>query len=156
LRSPPTAHRIRLRVVARRRNACRLAPPQDGGARSAVQLLAALAAMFASLPPSSSYLAERKSVVPPLLLQIGGANIENPPLSSSLGEGTTPLLALPPCGGARFPTLAVRFCALLAHRAMFDCSLRSLRIAPGSRLLCRCSPTKCVSARSSGGRGGAG
>src|SRR4029453_7367394 len=70
-----------------------------------------------------------------LLLQIGGANIENPPLSSSLGEGTTPLLALPPCGGARFPTLAVRFCALLAHRAMFDCSLRSLRIAPRSRLL---------------------
>jgi hypothetical protein len=49
-------------------------------------LLAALAAMFARLPPSSSYLAERKSVVPPLLLQIGGANIENSPLSSSLGS----------------------------------------------------------------------
>ena len=30
----------------------------------------------------------------------------NPPLSSSLAEGRTPPLAPPPCGGARFPTLA--------------------------------------------------
>jgi hypothetical protein len=32
--------------------------------------------MFARLPPTSSDLAERKCVVPPPLLQIGGANIE--------------------------------------------------------------------------------
>jgi hypothetical protein len=31
---------------------------------------------------------------------------------------------------------------LLAHRAVFDCSLRSLRIAPESRLLRRRSPTE--------------
>jgi hypothetical protein len=42
--------------------------------------------MFAGLPPSSSDLAERKCVVPHLLLQIGGANIANPPLSSPLAE----------------------------------------------------------------------
>jgi len=41
-----------------------------------------------------------------LLLQIGGANIENPPPPSSLAEERTPPLASPPCGGARFPTLA--------------------------------------------------
>jgi hypothetical protein len=61
--------------------------------------------MFAGLPPSSSELTERKSVVPPsppahssplgLVLatlapscfEIGGANIENPATSSSLGRG---------------------------------------------------------------------
>jgi hypothetical protein len=59
--------------------------------------------MFAGLPPSSSDLTERKSVFRHLLLQIGGANIENPP--PSLEEETTPPLASPPCGGARFPTL---------------------------------------------------
>jgi hypothetical protein len=41
-----------------------------------------------------------------LLLQIGGANIENPPSSSSLAEERTPPLAPPPFGGARLPTLA--------------------------------------------------
>jgi hypothetical protein len=35
--------------------------------------------MFAGLPPSSSEMTERKSVFRHLLLQIGGANIENPP-----------------------------------------------------------------------------
>jgi hypothetical protein len=34
--------------------------------------------MFAGLPPSSSEMRERKSVFRHLLLQIGGANIENP------------------------------------------------------------------------------
>jgi hypothetical protein len=38
-----------------------------------------LAAMFAGLPPSSSELTERKALFCHLLLQIGGANIENPP-----------------------------------------------------------------------------
>jgi hypothetical protein len=38
-------------------------------------LLAALAAMFAGLPPSSADLAERKALFRHLLLQIGGANI---------------------------------------------------------------------------------
>jgi hypothetical protein len=45
-------------------------------------------------------------------------------------RGKTPLLASPPCGGARFPTLAAHFSELLAHfsellahRAVFDCSL---------------------------------
>jgi hypothetical protein len=42
-------------------------------------LLAPLAAMFAGLPPSSSDLPERKSVVPPSPPQIGGANIDNQP-----------------------------------------------------------------------------
>ena len=37
--------------------------------------------MFAGLPPSSSDLAERKNVVRSLLLQNGGANIEDPPTS---------------------------------------------------------------------------
>jgi hypothetical protein len=37
-----------------------------------------------------------------LLLQIGGANIDNPPPSSALAEERTPPLASPPCGGARF------------------------------------------------------
>src|SRR5687767_12068623 len=32
----------------------------------------------------------------------------NPPPSSSLAEGRTPPLVPPPCGGARFPTLAGR------------------------------------------------
>jgi hypothetical protein len=41
-------------------------------------LLAPLAAMFAGLPPSSSEMRERKSVFRHLLMQIGGANIENP------------------------------------------------------------------------------
>jgi hypothetical protein len=39
--------------------------------------------------------------------------------------------------------------ALLAHRAVLDCSLRSLRIALGSRLLRRRSTTKSASAHSS-------
>jgi hypothetical protein len=42
--------------------------------------------MFAGLPPSSSDLAERKALFRHLLLQIGGANIENPAPSSSLAE----------------------------------------------------------------------
>jgi hypothetical protein len=37
-----------------------------------------LAAMFAWLPPPSSELTERKALFRHLLLQIGGANIENP------------------------------------------------------------------------------
>jgi hypothetical protein len=41
-----------------------------------------------------------------LLLQIGGANIENPPTSSSLADETTRLLAPPPHGGTRLPMLA--------------------------------------------------
>jgi len=53
-------------------------------------LLAPLAAMFAGLPPSSSDLAERKALFRQLLLQIGGANIENPPRPSSLAEERTP------------------------------------------------------------------
>jgi hypothetical protein len=72
-------------VVAHRRKACLLVPPQHGGARfrrsqhasrsgcgtcllpqsRSVRLLAPLAAMFAGLPPSSSELTERRSVVPP-------------------------------------------------------------------------------------------
>jgi hypothetical protein len=78
--------------------------------------------MFAWLPPSSSDLAERKNVFRHHLLQIGGANIANPPTSSSLAEETTPPLAPPQHGGARFSD--ARSClALLAHRALFDCSL---------------------------------
>jgi hypothetical protein len=42
--------------------------------------------MFTGLPPSSSDLAERKALFRHLLLQIGGANIENPAPSSSLAE----------------------------------------------------------------------
>jgi hypothetical protein len=42
--------------------------------------------------------------------------------------------------------------ALLAHRAVLDCSLRSLRIALGSRLLRRRSTTKNPSAHSSSAR----
>jgi hypothetical protein len=34
--------------------------------------------MFAGLPPSSSELTERESVVPPFSPQIGGANIAHP------------------------------------------------------------------------------
>jgi hypothetical protein len=49
-----------------------------------------LAAMFAGLPPSSSKMVERKGVVRHLLLQIGGANIENPPPWSSLAKERTP------------------------------------------------------------------
>jgi hypothetical protein len=52
----------------------------------AVSIAAPLAAMFAGLPPSSSDLAERKALFRHLLLQIGGANIEYPPTSSSLAE----------------------------------------------------------------------
>ena len=37
--------------------------------------------MFAQLPPSSSDLANGKALFRHLLLQIGGANIENPPPS---------------------------------------------------------------------------
>jgi hypothetical protein len=44
---------------------------------------APLAAMFAGLPLYSSDLSERKSVFHHLLLQISGANIENPPPPSS-------------------------------------------------------------------------
>jgi hypothetical protein len=62
--------------------------------------------MFARLPPSSSELTERKALFRQLLLQIGGANIENPPTSSSLADEMTRLLAPPPHGGARLPTLA--------------------------------------------------
>jgi hypothetical protein len=51
--------------------------------------------MFAGLPPSSSELTERKTLFRHLLLQIGGANIENPPPPPSLAEERTPLFA--PC-----------------------------------------------------------
>src|SRR5215211_573996 len=40
----------------------------------------------------------------------------DPPPSSSLAEERTPLLAPPPCGGARFPTLAARQSAKRAAR----------------------------------------
>jgi hypothetical protein len=46
-------------------------------------------------PPSSSDLAERKSVVPSSLLQIGGTNIANPPTSSSGRRRAIPTLATP-------------------------------------------------------------
>jgi hypothetical protein len=62
--------------------------------------------MFAGLPPSSSELTERKALFRHLLLQIGGANIENPTPSSSLAKERTPPLSPPPCAGARLPTLA--------------------------------------------------
>src|SRR5215203_5715068 len=55
-----------------------------------IRLLAPLAAMFAGLPPSSSELRDRKALCRHLLLQIGGANFENPP---------------PLCGGVRFRRL---------------------------------------------------
>jgi hypothetical protein len=41
------------------------------------------------VPPSSSDLADRKALFRHLLLQIGGANIENPPPSSTLAANTT-------------------------------------------------------------------
>jgi hypothetical protein len=75
--------------------------------------------MFAGLPPSSSDLTNGRALFRHLLLQIGGANIENPPPSSLAEEKTArqcPLLAplaetgarasLAPCDGARLPTLA--------------------------------------------------
>jgi hypothetical protein len=43
-----------------------------------------------------------KALFRQLLLQIGGANIGNPPTSSSLAEERTPPLAPPQHGGARF------------------------------------------------------
>jgi hypothetical protein len=69
-------------------------------------LLARLAAIFAGLPPSSSDLAERKSVVRHLLLQIGGANIVKPPASSSLADEEH--VCSPPFARRRrdWPTLA--------------------------------------------------
>jgi hypothetical protein len=42
--------------------------------------------MFAGSPPSSSELTERKALFRHLLLQIGGANIANPPTSSLFAE----------------------------------------------------------------------
>ncbi len=60
------------------------------------------------LPPSSSDLAERKSVVPPS----PPADRRHEPRESSAvvvaRRGKTPPLASPPCGGARLPTLAAR------------------------------------------------
>jgi hypothetical protein len=41
-----------------------------------------------------------------LLLQIGGANIQNPPTSSSLADEQHVCSLLLRTGGARFPTLA--------------------------------------------------
>jgi hypothetical protein len=61
-----------------------------------------LAAMFAGLPPSSSELTDRKALFRHLLLQIGGANIENPPTSSSFAEERTPPQSSPQHGGALF------------------------------------------------------
>jgi hypothetical protein len=49
-----------------------------------------LAAMFARLPPSSSEMTERKALLRHLLLQISGANIENPPASSTLADESMP------------------------------------------------------------------
>jgi hypothetical protein len=47
--------------------------------------------MFARLPQSSSELPERKKALTHrLLLQIGGANIENPPPSSALAPDRAP------------------------------------------------------------------
>jgi hypothetical protein len=81
-------------VIAHRRNACRLAPPQLGAwpdpnliaslaSARCVQWLAPLAAMFAGEPPSSSDPTKRVCLgnqlgfdaFRRLLLQIGGANI---------------------------------------------------------------------------------
>jgi hypothetical protein len=58
--------------------------------------------MFAWLPPSSSDLAERKALFRHLLLQIGGANIENPPTSSSGRRGNN----------ASAPSSSARRCAI--------------------------------------------
>jgi hypothetical protein len=44
--------------------------------------------MFAGLRPSSSEPSERRELFRHLLLQIGGANIENPPLSPTEPYGT--------------------------------------------------------------------
>jgi hypothetical protein len=52
-------------------------------------LLASLAAMFARKPPSSSDPAERKALFRHLLLQIGGANLENPPIPTRAVSNTT-------------------------------------------------------------------
>jgi hypothetical protein len=53
----------------------------------------------------------------PLLLQIGGANIADPPPSSSLAKERRLLSLLLSTAGARFPTLAA-ISELLAHRAL--------------------------------------
>jgi hypothetical protein len=48
-----------------------------------------LAATFAWLPPSSSELTERKALFRHLLLQIGGANIEDPPIPDARSRLTS-------------------------------------------------------------------
>jgi hypothetical protein len=76
-------------------------------------LLAPLAAIFAGLPPSSSELAERKSVFHHLLLQNGGANIAE-----------SVYLVVARCERQREKSTKET-----TPRAVFDCSLRSLRLA---------------------------
>jgi hypothetical protein len=86
-----------------------------------------LAAMFAGCRRLRRIWRNGKALFRHLLLQIGGADLanpppslaapfsellthraSNPPPSSSLAEETPPPLAPPPCGGARFPTLAAQ------------------------------------------------
>ena len=98
--------------------------------------------MFAGLPPSSSDLAERKSVVPP-----------SPPAHSSpLGLVLAALAPFVLRSAARTSRIRrrrrhshrkERLCSLPVH-----CSLRSLRLALGSRCLPHSLATKNVSARS--------
>ena len=61
-----------------------------------------------------------------LLLQIGGANIENPPTLSSLAEERTPPLTPPQHGGARFPDARSR-----KPRASLAVDLELLEAVPG-------------------------
>jgi hypothetical protein len=60
--------------------------------------------MFAGLPPSSSDLAERKSVVPPSPPAGRRANIENPTSSSVFANKKPPIV------GRDLPTLAACRC----------------------------------------------
>jgi hypothetical protein len=62
--------------------------------------------MFAGLPRSSSELPERKSVVPASSPQIRGANIADPPPSSSLAEERRLRSLLLRTAARDFPTLA--------------------------------------------------
>jgi hypothetical protein len=65
-----------------------------------------------------------------LLLQIGGANIENPPTSSSLAEERTPPLAPPLQGGARSPTLAAVLERHLGYRQAWFAPLLGRLVIP--------------------------
>src|SRR5215207_6743528 len=75
-------------------------------ARSALMLPTTATPVRSSMSPESPFfcvLLAHRAVSPP---------------PSSLAEDRTPLLAPPPCAGARFPTLAALFCVLQAHRAV--------------------------------------